>query len=245
MDRRSLLPVLAALILVAAIVAAPSAGKLAVVSEGNTRMAFNAGISPQTLPAERHAPAALVLSTKVSALDGGYPKALRRLLFEADSHLALDLQQTPVCRYAQIKDPEADRTRCSRAVVGNGLIYFGVASTARSPIIDNGTLAVFNGGVIRGNRRLWLRYTTPGPAGGTVVDSLEVKRFRSGPYRSLWTLSITQAAGGSVSLQSLTLRLRTGISATCPTGKSRFAATGEFCDGSRLIAHTAARCTPG
>jgi len=248
MDRRSPLLVLVALALTATVVADSSAGKPVVVSEGNTQMAFDMGIAPPKRPAERALPADLMMATKISSLDGGRPKTLRRFLFETDSHLILDLKHTPVCHYAPTQDLKTDWDRCSRAIIGTGVIYFDVAIPEQAPFVDNGAVYVYNGGIVRGNRRLWLRYSAPGPAEEMVVDPLEVQRFRSGPYRRLWTLSISRAAGGSAYLTSLRLRLKKGISASCPiehpTRQWRFAATSEFSDGSRLIARTVDPCTP-
>jgi hypothetical protein len=248
MDRRSLLLVLIALALAAAIVAAPSAGKPVFVSEGNTRMAFDAGIAPGVLPAERFAAADLMVATRISSLDGSRPKALRRFQFETDTHLLLDLKHVPVCRYAQIKNLETGSDECSGAIVGTGVIYFDTESPRSNPYLDNGAAYLYNGGLVRGNRRLWLRYRSPISSEKIVVDPLEVQRFRSGPYRRLWTLSISRAVVDGASLTGLRLRLNQGISASCPTEhptrKWRFAATSEFSDGSRLIARTSNRCHP-
>jgi hypothetical protein len=248
MDRRSLLLVLVALALAAAIAADPSAGRPVTVSEGNTQMAFDAGMAPGVLPAERFAAGDLMVATRISSLDGSRPKALRRFQFETDTHLLLDLKHAPVCRYAQIQTLETDDDECSGAIVGTGVIYFDTESPRSNPYLVNGAAYVYNGGLVRGNRRLWLRYKAPASSEETVVDPLEVQRFRSGPYRRLWTLSISRAVVAGASLTSLRLRLKKGISASCPiehpTRKWRFAATSEFADGSRLIARTSYRCHP-
>lgn len=241
MDRsRLLVPAILALSMVS--VATASAGEPVVAAAGNLQMGFGAELVPRRLPAARPAAAELTLVTEVSATDGTHPEALRSLSFATGPHLVLNLKDAPICRVSTIPDLGPDWQRCRKAIVGGGAIWFETAFPEQQPIADHSPVLVYNGGLVGGNRRLWIRFEYA--AKSLALFPLEVRSDRRGPFRRQWTVSISKLAGGSGSVTRLSLHLRKGLLASCPNGRSRFQATGEFADGTSLTARSVRRCVP-
>lgn len=233
------------LVLLASLLAlsgAAAATKPISVSDGEKQMTFNAGVSPHKLPAERRAPAVAGFSLRISTPDGSRPPALRRLLLEADGHLAFDFKGVPVCPSAQVRNPSFRWHGCGRAIVGTGAA--GIDNPqAHGPGAEVPQLIAYNGGVVHGARRLWLRYTGIPSVPAPLVAPLDLKEGE-GHYRTKLVVSIPQVAGGSGSLTTFSLTLKKGVLAACPTERIGLRATGDFAGGSQLSARLSLSCTP-
>ncbi|HWN72849.1 MAG TPA: hypothetical protein VNN15_03460 [Solirubrobacterales bacterium] len=211
-------------------------------ADGKTQMAVDALLVPHKLPPDQPSVAELTFATRVSAEDGGHPPSLRKLLLETDSQVFFDLKKVPVCRYRRNVQPSMDWDRCSRAAVGMGMIEFEIAFPEQSAIAGGGNVLVYNGGLVNGKRRLWLRFPLSVPTESVYVEPLDISQVRSGPYRTRLALTIGEVAGGSGLLKTLSLRLKKGVFGSCPTGRLLFQATGIFADGTHPAGQLSRRC---
>jgi hypothetical protein len=214
-----------------------------VVSNVNVNFALDAVLSPQELPADRRAPAALVFATRISTVDDGPPPPLSRFVLETDEQLAFDFGDIPECSGAAMREISFDNDPCERAIVGRGSTNFQHAFAARMPSAETGSTTIYNGGLVHGIRRLWLRRTLSYPTERLILFPLEIKNSRP-PFRRRLVLSPPRVAGGSGTLMSLSLRLDAGVFARCLDGKIRFRMAGVFADRSHLGGRFSRRCTP-
>jgi hypothetical protein len=202
-----------------------------VVSNGSTTIAFDAGASPS--PADRFKPTALALTTHVSTADEGRPPTLRTLLVDVGPDLRFDFKRVPVCKAARRPDLRLEIRGCSRALVGTGAINLEPDLGARQPVCCDGKLFVYNGGLVGGNRRLWLRSNVSFPKPGILVNALDVESRAGGPFSTRLAFSFAKTTADR-SLASFQMRLEKGAYGTCATGKQRFRLLGVFADGTRL-----------
>lgn len=215
---------LAALLALALALAAPAAGE--VTQEGNLRVSFTGGISPNALPRAGTAPVEVRFGGEIKSLDGQTPPQLRTISLAINRKGRLDYRGLPACYYHQIHPAstrEAIRT-CPDSVIGKGSFTADVLLPEQSPFPSNGEVTAFNG-IFHGRHVVFAHVfgTTPLPQSQVLV--FELGRT-TGTYATTLTAELPQVAAewGYVSGLSLDLRrvfrfrgqTRSFISAGCP-----------------------------
>ena len=210
-------------------------------SAGNTELTVDGEISPVRLPSDRFETAGMTVSTRISTADGNGPPALQRLLLGVDRSLRFDFQGIAACRAAPNPRGSLEVPGCRSAVVGTGHTELEFGFQSREPVCCGGKTIVYNGGLVGGRRRLWLRFTGSVPQPGIGIASLDVRRVSSRrfPTRLVFSFAATPSDGV---LRSLQFRLLRGVLGACPTGTRRFLATGVFADGTRPSGQLARSC---
>jgi hypothetical protein len=234
--------VVSALILTLGLAAVAMGERPSSFADGNVQIAVDVLLVPHKLPPDQASVAELTFAARVSSQDGSRPSAMQELRLETDRHVSFDLKKVPVCHYGQHVQPSTDWDQCSRAVVGTGTIEFEFAFPEGSAFAGGGNVLVYNGGLVNGKRRLWLRFPISVPVESIYVEPLDISRVRQDPYRTRLALSIGKVAGGFGSLRTLSLTLKRGVFGSCPTGRMRFQATGSFADGTRPGGQLSRRC---
>jgi hypothetical protein len=217
-----------------------------IVTNGNTRVAFDGSVAPSELPTDRFSPAMLSFGFSVSTAEGSPPSVARRLLIDTDLHLRFDFKSIPTCDPSTIKNSPVRNLACREGIVGGGAVNFQPAALARrSPMPLPSYALLYNGGLIHGIRRLWLRHDAYVSGVLTrLVSPVDIKAMRDGPFGRRIALSFSSLPEGIGSLSILSLNLREGVAGSCRTRSIKLRATAVLADGSRPTVGLHRPCKP-
>lgn len=197
-----------------------------VTQEGNLRVSFTGGISPNALPRKVAAPVKVSFGGEIKTTDGAQPPQLRTISLAINRAGRLDYRGLPACHYHQIhpaSTKEAIET-CPDSAIGTGTFSAHVALPEQSPFPSAGEVTAFNG-TFHGRHVVFVHVygTTPLPQSQVII--FRIGRT-SGTYRSTLTGELPQVAAdwGYVSGLSLTLgrifkyrgRRHALLTAACP-----------------------------
>jgi len=197
-----------------------------VTQDGNLRVSFTGGISPNALPRTGTAPVAVRFGGEIKTLDGRQPPQLRTISLALNRNGKLDYRGLPVCHYHQIhpaSTKEAIAT-CPDSVIGRGTFGANVLLPEQSPFPSAGQVTAFNG-VLHGKHVIFAHIfgTEPLPQSQVIVFKLGRS---AGALRTTLTGELPRVAAewGNVSEVSLRLsrifrykgRQRSLLSASCP-----------------------------
>lgn len=194
--------------------------------DGNLRVSFTGGISPNALPRNGKAPVAVKFGGEIKTLDGQQPPQLRTISLAINRNGKFDLRGLPVCHYHQIH-PASTReaiATCPDSVIGKGTFGANVLLPEQSPFPSAGQVTAFNG-VLHGHHVIFAHIfgTEPLPQSQVIVFKLG---RTSGALRTTLTGELPRVAAewGNVSEVSLQLsrifrykgEKRSLLSASCP-----------------------------
>jgi len=194
--------------------------------EGNLRVSFTGGISPNALPRKGTAPVAVRFGGEIKTTDGQQPPQLRTISLAINRKGKFDFRGLPVCHYHQIHPAstrEAIQT-CPDSVIGKGSFGANVLLPEQSPFPSAGTLTAFNGS-LHGKHVIFAHVfgTEPLPQSQVIVFKLG---RTSGALRTTLTGELPRVAAewGNVSEVSLKLskifrykgKRRSLLTASCP-----------------------------
>jgi hypothetical protein len=197
-----------------------------VTQEGNLRVSFTGGITPNALPRSGTAPVAVRFGGEIKSLDGGQPPQLRTISLAINRNGKFDFRGLPVCHYHQIH-PASTReaiATCPDALIGKGTFGANVLLPEQSPFPSAGQVTAFNG-VLHGHHVIFAHIfgTEPLPQSQVIVFKLG---RTSGALRTTLTGELPRVAAewGNVSAVSLQLsrifrykgKQRSLLSASCP-----------------------------
>lgn len=218
--------------------ASASLASAEVTQEGNLRVSFTGGISPNALPRKGAAPVKVTFGGDIKTTDGAQPPQLRTISLAINRAGRLDYHGLPACRYHQIhpaSTAEAIET-CPDSVIGTGTFSAHVVLPEQSPFPSTGEVTAFNG-LFHGRHVVFVHVygTTPLPQSQVVI--FQIGRT-TGTYRATLTGELPQVAAewGYVSGLSLTLgrifkykgRRHALFTAACPAPSGFTAATFSF-----------------
>jgi hypothetical protein len=178
-----------------------------VTQEGNLRVSFTGGISPNALPRKGAAPVKVAFGGEIKTIDGAQPPQLRTMSLAINRNGRLDYRGLPACHYHQINPASTKEAiaTCPDSVVGTGTFSAHVVLPEQSPFPSSGEVTAFNG-IFHGRHVVFVHVfgTTPLPQSQVIV--FEIGRT-SGTYRTTLTGELPQVAAewGYVSGLSLTL----------------------------------------
>jgi hypothetical protein len=197
-----------------------------VTQEGNLRVFFTGGVSPDLLPRKGLAPVRVTFGGEIKTTDGAPPPQLRTITLALNRHGRLDYRGLPACHYHQIHPAstgEAIKT-CPKSVIGSGSFAAHVELPEQSPFPSDGEVTAFNG-VFHGRHVVFAHVFGANPLPQSQILIFELGKT-SGTYRTTLTAELPQVAAewGYVSEVSLKLsrvfkyrgRTRSFISAGCP-----------------------------
>lgn len=197
-----------------------------VAQEGNLRVSFEGGLSPQALPRQGKAPVAVTLGGRIATTDHSTPPQLRTISIAINRNGRLDTNGLPACRYHQIQ-PASTREAmlaCRRSIVGAGEFRANVVLPEQSPFPSRGRVVAFHG-VLHGRQVVFAHIFGTEPLPQSRVLAFELGRIGGG-YRTTLTAELPRVAAdwGYVSGVELTLkrqfrsggRARSYLSAGCP-----------------------------
>jgi hypothetical protein len=197
-----------------------------VTQDGNLRVSFTGGISPNALPRKGSAPVAVRFGGEIKTLDGQQPPQLRTISLAINRNGKFDFRGLPVCHYHQIHPAstrEAIKT-CPDSVIGRGTFGANVLLPEQSPFPSAGQVTAFNG-TLHGHHVIFAHIfgTEPLPQSQVIVFKLGRS---SGALRTTLTGELPRVAAewGNVSEVSLKLsrifrykgERRSLLSAGCP-----------------------------
>lgn len=197
-----------------------------------TRVSATATISPRALPASGGAPVEVASTTRIKALDGEQPPALKKLVFSFDKHGSLNTRGLPTCTLAKLADttPELARKRCAGAIVGEGVGRADVRLPGQAPIEISTPLTFFNAPPTGGKPSLIAHAYETVPKSQTLLVPIVVERIPGGRYGYRVTIEMPEIAGG---YGAATLAKAT-IGKTWKQGGKTVGYTSAYCSGGRL-----------
>jgi len=206
------------------------------------------GFVPSSLPRSEPAPIRMAVAGKyrLEAV-GAHFEALQALRFEADRHIALDLQGVPVC-----KGPGRDVRRdldemerlCGDAAIGHGDLTVEVAFAGERMLPATSKMTVYNRGRVRGRAELLAFAYLPAPITAALQIPIEIRRTDRGRIGWEARPSIPKIAGGSGWISEYSLRIgKRFLSATCVGGKLELHVVSNFTDGTSRNARLVHPCS--
>jgi hypothetical protein len=206
--------------------ASASLASAEVTQDGNLRVSFTGGISPNALPRKGTAPVAVRFGGEIKSLDGQQPPQLRTISLAINRAGKFDFRGLPVCHYHQIH-PASTReaiATCPDSVIGRGTFGANVLLPEQSPFPSAGQVTAFNG-TLHGHHVIFAHVFGTEPLPQSQVLVFELGRA-PGALRTTLTAELPRVAAewGNVSALSLQLsrifrykgRQRSLLSAGCP-----------------------------
>lgn len=220
------------------LLACASLASAEVTQDGNLRVSFTGGISPNALPRKGAAPVAVRFGGEIKSLDGQQPPQLRTISLAINRNGKFDFRGLPVCHYHQIH-PASTReaiATCPDAVIGRGTFGANVLLPEQSPFPSAGQVTAFNG-TLHGHHVIFAHIfgTEPLPQSQVIVFKLG---RTSGALRTTLTGELPRVAAewGNVSALSLQLskifrykgEQRSLLTAGCPAPRNSSLAVFDF-----------------
>jgi hypothetical protein len=209
-----------------------------VTQDGNLRVSFTGGISPNALPRQGTAPVAVRFGGEIKTLDGRQPPQLRTITLAINRHGRFDFRGLPVCHYHQIH-PASTREAiksCPDSLIGRGTFGADVLLPEQSPFPSVGQVTAFNG-IFHGRHVVFAHVfgTEPLPQSQVIVFGLG---RTSGTFRTTLTGELPRVAAEWGNVSSLSLELerifrykgkqRSLLSASCPAPRGSSLAVFDF-----------------
>lgn len=236
------------------------AGARQFTQEGTLRVAFDASLSPKTLPRERPAPVTVKLSGAVRTTDGSVPPQLRTIAIAMNRAGIVSVAGLPSCRAADLQQTstEAALRECRGALVGRGSFAANVNFPGAPIFPARGRVLVFNNTHGRKTGLLLHLYGST-PVRAAFVLPFRISRRAEGKFGTVFSTRIPRLASDQGYVTDIDLEIgrrysyrgtaRSFISASCaaPAGfpgapfelaKASFA----FADGKRLISRLPSSC---
>jgi hypothetical protein len=220
------------------LLACASLASAEVTQDGNLRVSFTGGISPNALPRKGTAPVAVRFGGEIKSLDGRQPPQLRTISLAINRNGKFDFRGLPVCHYHQIH-PASTReaiATCPDSVIGEGTFGANVLLPEQSPFPSAGQVTAFNG-TLHGRHVIFAHIfgTEPLPQSQVIVFKLG---RTSGALRTTLTGELPRVASewGNVSELSLQLskifrykgKQRSLLTAGCPAPRNSSLAVFDF-----------------
>lgn len=228
----------AAILAALCLLASASLAAAEVTQEGNLRVSFTGGISPNALPRQGRAPVAVKFGGEIKTIDGQQPPQLRTISLAINRNGRLDYTGLPVCHYHQIHPAstrEAIET-CPDSVIGRGTFGANVLLPEQSPFPSSGQLTAFNG-IFHGRHVIFAHIFGTEPLPQSQVIVFELGRA-SGTYRTTLTGELPRVAAEWGNVSSVSLKLerifrykgkpRSLLSAGCPAPRNAAAVVFNF-----------------
>jgi hypothetical protein len=220
------------------LLASASLAPAEVTQEGNLRVSFTGGISPNALPRQGKAPVKVRFGGEIKTTDGQAPPQLRSISLAINRNGRFDFRGLPACRYHQIHPAttgEAVKT-CPDSVIGRGTFSAHVELPEQSPFPSAGAVTAFNG-VFHGRHVVFAHIfgADPLPQSQVLIFSLGKSTGTFGTTLSA-ELPRVAAEWGYVSGVSLSLskvfrykgKPRSLLSAGCPAPRNSSVAVFNF-----------------
>ncbi len=228
----------AAIMAALCVLASASLASAEVTQEGNLRVSFTGGISPNALPRNGTAPVAVEFGGEIKTLDGQQPPQLRSISLAINRNGKFDFRGLPVCHYHQIH-PASTReaiATCPDSVIGNGTFGANVLLPEQSPFPSAGEVTAFNG-VLHGKHVIFAHIFGSEPLPQSQVIVFKLGRT-AGALRTTLTGELPRVAAewGNVSAVSLKLarifrykgERRSLLTAGCPAPGNASVAVFDF-----------------
>jgi hypothetical protein len=175
-------------------------------------------------------PISAKLNGQIGTVDGSHPPAIESVIADFDKTVQINAKGLPVCRESQLTArSSADvRKACSDAIVGSGQGEVEVAFPEQAPIVAEGPIVLFNGGVHGGTTLLFIHAYVDIPAPTAVIATVKLTRIDRGRYGTHAVARIPRIAGGAGSVTGYKITIdrkftykgknESYLTASCPTG---------------------------
>ena len=129
------------------LLACASLAQAEVTQDGNLRVSFTGGISPNALPRQGTAPVAVRFGGEIKTVDGQQPPQLRTISLAINRAGKFDFRGLPACHYHQIHPASTNEAiaTCPESVIGKGTFGANVLLPEQSPFPSAGRVTAFNG----------------------------------------------------------------------------------------------------
>ncbi len=215
---------------------------------------FTGGFKPGGFSEGRRRPVAVAFSIRVVARGGSRPSALSGFTLRLDRHVAVHLAGLPTCNLGIQVEAETEEVQaCKPAWIGGGRIDYSIALPESAEVQGSGRLQIFNGGVSRNGRRLWVYARVNYPVPNAILMKGEIHRSRDRRYGPELVFSVPKIAGGYGSITSLSAvihrrygqgrRRSSVLSSTCPNDRGYLGMEALFADGTFAGSQIVRTCT--
>jgi hypothetical protein len=171
------------LALAAALIGAASA--YAIRAEiGKTVLSATAELQPRALPRSGGAPVTLSTTTRIGTKDGSLPPALKTLTFELDKNGFVETEGLPTCTAAKLEGttPQQARSRCAKALVGEGTGTARVQMPGSAAVKMSSPLSFFNAPPTGGRPTIIAHAYETIPAPKTLLVPIVIEKVNDGRY---------------------------------------------------------------
>jgi hypothetical protein len=230
------------------------------VQEGTLRVAFDAKLTPHSLPRERNAPVTVHMAGAVRTTDGSTPPQLRDISIAMNRAGVVSVVGLPSCQASELQQTstEAALALCRDALVGRGHFAANVNFSGVPVFPARGPVLIFNSSTKK-RAGLLLHLYGSSPVRAAFVLPFKISRNEKGKFGTVFSTHIPRLASdrGYVTDIGLTIgreyryrgEPRSFISASCaaPAGFTGAfyelaKATFSFADGKRLVSRLPGDC---
>lgn len=187
------LPLAAAALLIAA------ASAYAIRAEiGKTVVSATAELQPRELPRSGGAPVTLSTTTRINTKDGSLPPALKTLTFELDKNGFVETKGLPTCTEAKLEGttPQQARSRCAKALVGEGTGTARVQMPGMAAVKMTSPLSFFNAPPTGGRPTIIAHAYETIPTAKTLLVPIVIEKVSDGRYGFRAEVELPEIAEG-------------------------------------------------
>jgi hypothetical protein len=187
------LPLAVAALLVAA------ASAYAIRAEiGKTVVSATAELQPRELPRSGGAPVTLATTTRINTKDGSLPPALKTLTFELDKNGFVETKGLPTCSPAKLEGttPQQARSRCAKALVGEGTGTARVSMPGAGAVKMTSPLSFFNAPPTGGRPTIIAHAYETIPKAKTLLVPIVIEKVNDGRYGFRAEVELPEIAEG-------------------------------------------------
>lgn len=215
---------------------------------GNIEVEYDGGFSPKAMPKNKLIPISFFLWSKIRAVDGKHPPAIKEFKLEGDKNVEVDVKGVPACTPGKLQSQTTAGARkaCGEeTIVGSGTTEVEVQFPEQPPIDVKSELLAFNGGFKGGVTTLYIHAYLTAPVTAAIVTTVKIKKVKKGRYGTESVAVVPKIAGGSGSVTYFKLKFEKGILfGKCPDGKLQAHGTAVFADSTKASATVIRPCTP-
>lgn len=187
------------LLLAAAALLIGAASAYAIRAEiGKTVVSATAELRPRSLPAKGGAPVTLKTTTRINTKDGSLPPALKTLTFELDKNGFVETKGLPTCSLAKLEvtTPQQARSRCAKALVGQGTGTARVQMPGSGVVKMTSPLSFFNAPPTGGKPTIIAHAYETIPKANTLLVPIVIEKVNHGRYGFRAEVELPEIAEG-------------------------------------------------
>ncbi len=177
---------------------------------GNLILEVDGNVKPNKLPKKKMAPVALKVNGKVTTDDSSVPPVLNRIVIDFDKDGTVNTKGLSSCNPNKIRNSSSKqaKSKCKKALVGEGTGTATVKLTGQDPIDAEGPLLAFNGPKKGGKPTIIFHLFAAVPLPTPFVTVAPISSAPGKKFGKRVTIDVPPIAGGNGTLTGFDITVK-------------------------------------